>query len=123
MLVLVRGVGDVGSAVAHRLFREGYGVVIHDTPQPTTSRRLMAFADAVFEGQATLDDVRAMRTDDVEQVKQAIVAHDAIPVYVGALDPLLKETAPGVLVDARMYKHSAPEVQRGLADFTIARRP
>jgi len=38
-IILVRGVGDIGSAVAHRLFREGYGVVIHDDPKPTMTRR------------------------------------------------------------------------------------
>ena len=50
LTVVVRGVGDVGSAVAHRLFVEGYAVVIHAGPTPTTTRRGMAFADAVFDG-------------------------------------------------------------------------
>ena len=44
MLCLVRGVGDIGSAVAHLVFREGYAVVLHDEPAPTTTRRGMAFA-------------------------------------------------------------------------------
>ena len=49
MVVLVRGIGDIGSAVAHNLLRAGYGVVIHDSSKPTTTRRGMAFADAAFE--------------------------------------------------------------------------
>ena len=32
--VLVRGVGDVGSAVAAVLFRAGYSVALHDEPAP-----------------------------------------------------------------------------------------
>jgi hypothetical protein len=44
MLCLVRGVGDIGSAVAHLVFRKGYAVVRHDEPAPTTTRRDMAFA-------------------------------------------------------------------------------
>jgi xanthine dehydrogenase accessory factor len=44
MLCLVRGVGDIGSAVAHLVFREGYAVVLHDEPAPTTTKRGMAFA-------------------------------------------------------------------------------
>ncbi len=44
--VLVRGVGDIGSAVAHQLFHAGHVVVVlHDGEQPTTTRRGMAFAD------------------------------------------------------------------------------
>ena len=39
MPVLVRGVGDVRSAVAVLLFRAGYAVALHDKPAPTTPRR------------------------------------------------------------------------------------
>ena len=55
LICVVRGVGDIGSAGAHRLFREGCRPVIHDDPNPTTTRRGMAFADAIFDGQAELD--------------------------------------------------------------------
>ena len=55
--MLVRGVGDIGSAVAHRLFLAGHLVVVHDGEQPTTTRRGMAFADAIFDGRTTLDGV------------------------------------------------------------------
>jgi xanthine dehydrogenase accessory factor len=50
--VLVRGAGDVGSAVAAVLFRAGYAVALHDEPAPVAPRRGMAFADAVFDGAA-----------------------------------------------------------------------
>ena len=49
-VVLVRGSGDVGSAVAHLLLRSGRGVLIHDVDRPAAPRRGMAFADAVFDG-------------------------------------------------------------------------
>jgi xanthine dehydrogenase accessory factor len=47
----------------------------------------------------------------------------AIPVYVQDLAPLLATTQPAVLVDARMRKHAAAEVQRGLVPFTIGLGP
>jgi len=123
LLVLVRGVGDIGSAVAHRLFQDGYGVVIHDDPQPATTRRGMAFADAVFDGHAVLDGVQAVRADNLEDVAQVLARRHAIPVYVRPWGPLLATLEHQVLVDARMRKHSAPEVQRGLADLTIGLGP
>ena len=123
MLVLVRGVGDIGSAVAHLLFREGYSVVIHDDPKPTTTRRGMAFADAVFDGLAVLEGVRAIRAAGLAQVHQTLAAREVIPVYVGDLGPLLNVFQPAVLVDARMRKHAPPEGQRGLALFTIGLGP
>jgi xanthine dehydrogenase accessory factor len=119
MLVLIRGVGDIGSAIAHLLFHEGYAVVLHDEPAPTTTRRGMAFDDAVF----VLKGVRAVLAADLDRAKHLLTAREAIPVYVRDLGPLLKVLRPTVLVDARMRKHAVPEVQRGLADLTIGLGP
>jgi xanthine dehydrogenase accessory factor len=121
--VLIRGIGDIGSAVAHRLFREGYAVVLHDGPMPTTTRRGMAFADAVFEGHASLDGVHAVRAHDIARVKESLDSRNAIPVYVRDIGALLAHLHPSVLVDARMRKHAAPEVQRELAPLTIGLGP
>ena len=123
LTVVVRGVGDVGSAVAHRLFVEGYAVAIHDGPTPTTTRRGMAFADAVFDGTAILESVQAMRADDLARVKEALGDHRAIPVYVGDIDALLADLRPEIFVDARMRKHQQADIQRGLATFTVGLGP
>jgi hypothetical protein len=77
-VVIVRGLGDIGSAVAHLLFREGYGVALHDEPRPATTRRGMAFADAAFDGEAELDGVRAVRADTAEEVALALAGRTAM---------------------------------------------
>jgi xanthine dehydrogenase accessory factor len=123
VIVLVRGVGDVGSAVAHRLFQEGYAVVIHDDPRPTTTRRGMAFTDAVFDGHAVLEDLCARLADDPESAWRLVIERKAIAVYVQPMAPLLAALTPEVLVDARLRKHSAPEAQQGLAPLTIVLGP
>jgi xanthine dehydrogenase accessory factor len=123
VVVLVWGIGDIGSAVAHLLFQEGYGVVIHDAPLPATTRRGMVFADAVFDGQAALDRVRAIRADSLEHVALVLGGRDAIAVNVGELGPLLAAAGHRVLVDARMRKHAAPEVQTELAELTVGLGP
>jgi len=123
MLVLVRGIGDIGSAVAHCLVRAGYGVVIHDGPKPTTTRRGMAFADAIFDGQAVLDGVTAALADDFDSIREALARRDVIPVYVRPLGPLLNSLGHQALVDARMRKHEAPEVQISHADLTVGLGP
>jgi xanthine dehydrogenase accessory factor len=121
--IVVRGSGDVGSAVAHKLFQAGYAVLIHDAPQPTVTRRKMAFTDAIFEGCAHLEGVEARRLDDLKQLPPLLAAHQIIPVQVIGLGILLAFLRPDVLVDARMRKHHQPEVQRGLAQLTIGLRP
>ena len=58
-LILVRGTGDVGSAVAHALFRAGHCVILHDMPMPAHPRRGMSYADALFNG--TMTEADAMK--------------------------------------------------------------
>jgi len=123
LTAVVRGIGDVGSAIAHRLFVDGYPVVINDGLMPTTTRRRMAFADAVFDGGAVLDRVHAVRAHDLARVREALAARRAIPIYVHDLGPLLAELQPDILVDARLRKHDEPDVQRGLANLTVALGP
>ena len=123
LTVVVRGIGDIGSAVAHRLFLEGYAIVIHDVPTPTTTRRGMAVADAVFDGSATLENVHAVRAHDLPRIREALASRRVIPVYVRDIAPLLAEMRPEILVDARMRKHAPPEVQRGLAELTVGLGP
>jgi xanthine dehydrogenase accessory factor len=106
--------------VAHRLFVEGYAVVIHDGATPATTRRGMAFADAIFDGQTVLEGVRAARVDHLIRVGDELTSHRAIPIYVGAMGPLLADVQPAILVDARMQKHAQPDVQRGLARSQLA---
>ena len=120
---MVRGLGDIGSAVAHRLFCSGYSVVINDEPKPTTTRRGMAFADAAFDGSAILEGVEAVRVPDLSRLSKVLASREAIPVYVRPMRVLLKVIQPDVLVDARMKKHSEPEPQRGLAPLTIGLGP
>jgi xanthine dehydrogenase accessory factor len=121
--VLIRGVGDIGSAVARRLFVAGYAVVVHDGEQPTTTRRGMAFADAMFDGQATLDGIAALHVDHPEAVPAVLADRAVVPVAVGVFGGVLRAVAPDVLVDARMRKRDRPEGQRGLAPLTIGLGP
>src|SRR2546430_12588867 len=69
--VLVRGIGDIGSAVAHRLFEAGHRVVIHDVPAPAAARRGMAFTDAIFDGPVVLEGVTCRRVEQLPELAEA----------------------------------------------------
>jgi xanthine dehydrogenase accessory factor len=83
----------------------------------------MAFADAVFDGRASLEGIDAVRCRDVARVRNLLGSGRAVPVYVRDLGPLLANLKPTVLVDARMRKHAEPEVQIGYADLTVGLGP
>ena len=122
MIAIVRGLGDIGSAVAHRLFSDGYTVVVHDTPEPATTRRKMAFADAAFEGYAMLDAVEAWLAPDMAAL-QELLRRRVVAIYLGPFALLVDALKPDVLVDARMRKRAVPENQRGLAIVTVGLGP
>jgi xanthine dehydrogenase accessory factor len=121
--ILVRGSGDVGSAVAHALFIDGYAVLIHDSAQPTATRRKMSYCDAVFDGSAILAGIQARLMTNVSEIASHLASHDLIPITTLDLLDVLADLQPEVLVDARMRKHSQPETQINLAPFTIGLGP
>jgi xanthine dehydrogenase accessory factor len=121
--ILVRGSGDVGSAVAHALYEAGHAVFIHDSSQPAATRRKMAFCDAIFDGKTVLVGVQAQLMGSVSAISAHLASHDLIPVTTLNISLLLTDIKPVILVDARMRKHSQPENQITLAPFTIGLGP
>jgi xanthine dehydrogenase accessory factor len=121
--VLIRGCGDVGSAVAHRLFQAGYRVAIHDDPRPTHTRRGMAFTDALFEHKAELSGVLAKYQSNCDGAIRMLDCGKALPVASGDFEQALSSLRPEILIDARMRKRSIPEALRGQARVTIGLGP
>jgi hypothetical protein len=68
-VVIVRGVGDIDSAVAHLPLPGGIRRGSSRRPAADDHAEGMAFADAVFDGQSTLDGVRAMQVDHMDEVR------------------------------------------------------
>jgi xanthine dehydrogenase accessory factor len=123
MKILVRGSGDVGSAVAHALLMNGYAVLIHDSAQPTAARRKMAFCDAIFDGSALLAGIQGKLITDISEIALHLAAHDLIPITTIDLSVILAGIQPEALIDARMRKHDQPETQITLAPFTVGLGP
>ncbi len=121
--VLVRGVGEIASAVAHALFRAGVAVAMHEASAPTSCRRRMSFADAFFDGTAWLEEVRAWRVDNLAQLSRLLDTREAVPLLTMDFETVLAARRPGVLVDARMRKRALPEPQRGIVPLSIGIGP
>ncbi len=108
--VVVLGVGDVGSAVAHVLFRQGYAVLLVEAEQPTSPRRGMCWVDAVFDGVATLDHLSAVRVFYPADAALAFARRIWLPLVVAPdLSLWLRQLGAQVLVDARLRKHAVAQ--------------
>ncbi len=105
MLVVIKGAGDLASGVAARLHRCGFPVVMLELPKPLMVRRTVAFGEAVYEHEVTVEGIRARRADDVAAARAALT-QGIIPILVDPEACCLPELAPAVLVDAIMAKRN-----------------
>lgn len=120
--VLILGIGDIGSAVAHRLFRAGELAVIQDDSPPATSRRRMAFADAMFDGETQLTGVIA-RLVPPRALSPSTWTVRFIPVTSSPPDKAIESLTPDVIVDARMRRGGRADRMRRRARLTIGLGP
>jgi xanthine dehydrogenase accessory factor len=124
-LVVVRGGGDLGSGVAHRLARSGYRVVVLEMNAPSAVRRKAAFAEAVFAGETTVEGVSARRIERAELDRIAWAAAGWpgwIPVVIDPDGETIRALGPAAVVDARMAKRNLG-TSRGDAPLTIGLGP
>lgn len=122
--VLVLGAADVGSAVAHALFQAGGTVALQDGPAPpAASRRGMAFADAFFDGRATLAGVTARRLARPVDLPATLDEVAYLPCLAGTVAEALAAAPWAAVVDARMRKRAAPEDLRTWAPLTVGLGP
>lgn len=119
---LVRGASDVASAVALALARAGFAVLLVETPAPAISRRGQSFADAAFDGAATLEGVTARLISDPSAWARCATA-GLIAMTVLPLEDFAARFEASVWVDARMRKRAIPEDQRGRAPLVIGLGP
>ena len=106
MLAVIRGAGDIASAIALRLRRCGFSVVMTETAQPLTVRRTVAFSEAVRLGKTQVEDVVAVRARDVAHVRELVGAGDAVPVLVDPTCACAAALAPDAVVDAILAKRN-----------------
>jgi xanthine dehydrogenase accessory factor len=102
-LVVIKGAGDLATGVAARLYRCGFPVIMTELPNPLMVRRTVAFGEAVYESEMTVEGIRACRVDDVAAARR-VLEDGAIPVLIDPDACCVAELAPAVLVDAIMAK-------------------
>jgi xanthine dehydrogenase accessory factor len=101
--IAILGGGDLGSGVAYRLYRAGFGLLITELAEPLLVRRAVAFGSAVREGQITVEGITAVSVTGIASALEA-QGRGMIPVLVDPEGSSLGEYDPAVLVDARMRK-------------------
>ncbi len=105
MRVVVKGGGDLGTGVAWRLHRCGFHVLVTEVAQPTAIRRTVAFASAIFDGQATIEGEPARLIAHANQAQACWAAHQ-VAVMVDPQAQVIHEIKPDVVIDAILAKQN-----------------
>lgn len=119
--VVIRGAGDIASGVALRLFHAGFKVIMLEVAKPTVIRRSVAFAQAVFDGEMTVEGVTARLATTSED---AVMLSDRgfIPVLIDPACTLVDTLKPVCVVDAILAKQNLG-TRSDMAPVTIALGP
>jgi xanthine dehydrogenase accessory factor len=102
LIVLIRGGGEIGSAIAYRLARCHFRVCLTEIASPLAISRGVSFSEAVYETTKMVEELTAERTLPTLDNIYRIWRTGKIPIVVDpelAVKPLIR---PDVLINAMM---------------------
>lgn len=120
-LIIVRGGGDMATAVVHRLWRAGMNVLVLECERPSAIRRQVAISEAVYEGTAMVEGMTAQRIDRAEDAC-AVIRSGMIPVLVDPRGESISALKPEVVIDAMIAKRNLG-THIEMAPLTVALGP
>lgn len=120
-LIIIRGGGDLASGVIHRLHRCGYPVLILESEKPSAIRRMVAFCEAVYDGEAFVEGLLCQKIRHPGECERVWAAGE-IPLLADPAGAFIKELAPAAVIDAILAKRNLGTT-REMADLTIALGP
>jgi xanthine dehydrogenase accessory factor len=66
--VLIRGGGELASAVAYRLAQSHFSIIMTETPHPEAVRRNVSFCEAVYDSEKTVESLTARLVHSADEV-------------------------------------------------------
>ena len=104
-IVLIKGAGEMASAVAHRLYRSGFQVVMTEVEKPLMVRRHVSFGNCAFEGSWQVEGVKSELVIDLRGIRSAL-AQGKIPVLIDEKCQISQALSPKVIVDGILAKRN-----------------
>lgn len=119
--VIIRGGGDLASGIAYKLHKAGYGVIILEIDKPLALRRAVAFCEAVYEGEITVEGLKGILAKDIKDIYR-ILEKGSIPVYIDGKGEIIEKIKPLAVVDAIIAKKNLG-TNRKMVPITIGVGP
>lgn len=103
--VIIKGGGDLATAVASKLYKSGFPVIITEIPQPKMVRRAVSFGNSVYEKRWTVEDITSELANSIQDIMR-ILKKGHIPVIVDPKCHIAKKIKPTILVDCTLAKRN-----------------
>lgn len=106
LVIVLKGAGEMASAVAHRLHRAGLKqIVLFETQTPLAVRRGVSFSEAVYEGRKSVEGLTAVRTAEAEACPRLWERGD-LALLIDPAWKSIERLRPQVLIDAILAKRN-----------------
>ena len=115
LVVLVKGGGEVASAVAHKLFRSRLRVCMTEIPRPVAVSRGVSFCEAIYDGEKEVEGVVARLINSTQDIPKTW-SENRLPIIVDPQAAIRNSLRPDVIVDAIMAKKN---LSTGISDAPL----
>ena len=120
-LIIVRGGGDLATGSIYKLKKSGFPVLILEVPNPSAIRRNVAFCEAVYQGEQTVEDMTCYKAETLMQAKQYL-EEGKLTVLVDPAGESISQLKPLAVVDGILAKRNLG-TNRTMAPITVALGP
>lgn len=120
-LVVIRGGGDIATGTIQKIKRAGFDVVILECSKPSSIRRAVCLSEAIYEGVAIVEDIKAVKVDKIEDVKP-VLAHGDIAMLIDTKGESIQKLKPIAVIDAILAKKNLG-TNKSMAPITIGLGP
>ena len=120
-LIIVRGGGDLATGSIYKLKKSGFPVLILEVAHPSAIRRNVAFCEAVYQGEQTVEDMTCYLAESLTQAEQFLL-EGKLTVLVDPMGESVSKLRPLAVVDAILAKKNLG-TNRNMAPITVALGP
>lgn len=104
-MILIKGAGEMASAVAHRLYRSGFPVIMTEVEKPLMVRRHVSFGNCVYENIWQVEGIQSELVRDLGEAKN-VLRYGKIPVLIDEKCEISQVSHPKVIVDGILAKRN-----------------
>lgn len=120
-IIVVRGAGDLATAVICKLHKSGYKIVALEVEKPLAIRRQVAFSEAVYENEWTVEGVTCKLCKGKNDIYQ-VLNDNKVALIVDPNGIIISEIKPSAVVDAILAKKNLG-TNKKMANLTIGLGP